>query len=122
MGGVMEDLAPDITRQRLLLEGFYEADVDEASIRGYFDHVATTLGLRTYGEPTIYSPGGVGGGENQGFDAFQPLIDSGISLYVWTARRFLAAVVFTCKSFDADAARQATVDYFTMPRVVSQPF
>jgi hypothetical protein len=31
-------------------------------------------------------------------------------------------VVFTCKSFDADAARQATVDYFTMPRVVSQPF
>jgi S-adenosylmethionine decarboxylase len=118
----MEDLAPDITRQRLLLEGFYEADVDEASIRGYFDHVASTLGLRTYGEPTIYSPSGTGRDENQGFDAFQPLIDSGISLYVWTARRFLAAVVFTCRSFDADAARQATVDYFAMPRVVSQPF
>jgi hypothetical protein len=49
--GRHEDLAPDITRQRLLLEGFYEADVDEAPIRGYFDHIASTLGLRTYCEP-----------------------------------------------------------------------
>jgi S-adenosylmethionine decarboxylase len=118
----MDDLAPDITRQRLLLEGFYEAEVDEDVIRAYFGHVASTLGLRTYGEPMIYSPGGTGRDENQGYDAFQPLIDSGISLYVWTARRFLAAVIFTCKSFDADAARQATVDHFAMSRVVTQPF
>jgi S-adenosylmethionine decarboxylase len=69
-----------------------------------------------------YSPGGTGRDENQGFDAFQPLIDSGISLYVWTAPQFLAAVIFTCKSFDADAAREATIEYFAMPRVVSQPF
>src|SRR5262245_17045113 len=118
----MEDLAPDITRQRLLLEGFYEATVDEASIRGYFVHVASTLGLRTYGEPVIYSPGGIGRDDNEGYDAFQPLIDSGISLYVWTGRQFLAAVIFTCKSFDVDAARQATIEYFRMSRVVTQPF
>ena len=118
----MEDLAPDITRQRLLLEGFYEADVDEASIRGYFDHVASALDLRTYGEAIVFSPGGTGRDENQGFDAFQPLIDSGISLYVWTARRFLAVVIFTCKAFDAAAARQATVDHFGMSQVASQPF
>jgi S-adenosylmethionine decarboxylase len=118
----MGDLAPDIARQRLLLEGFYEAEVDEAVIRGYFEHVAASLDLRTYGEPMIYAPGGTGRDENQGFDAFQPLIDSGISLYVWTARRFLAVVIFTCKSFDADVARQATVDHFSMSQVVTQPF
>jgi S-adenosylmethionine decarboxylase len=118
----MEDLAPDITRQRLLLEGFYEVDVDEDSIRGYFDRVAAALDLRTYGEPTIYSPGGTGRDENQGYDAFQPLIDSGISLYVWSARRFLAVVIFTCKHFDADTAREATIDHFSMPTVVSQEF
>jgi hypothetical protein len=118
----MDDLAPDITRQRLLLEGFYEAEIDEELIRGYFRHAASTLALRTYGEPMIYSPGGTGRDENQGFDAFQPLIDSGISLYVWTARRFLAVVIFTCKSFDPDAARQATVDHFSMSQVVTQPF
>jgi hypothetical protein len=50
------------------------------------------------------SPGGSGRAENEGFDAFLPLIDSGISLYVWTGPRFLACVLFTCKAFDADRA------------------
>jgi len=118
----MEDLAPDITRQRLLLEGFFEGEVGEAEIGAYFEHITSVLALRTYGQPIIYAPGGVGRAENQGFDAFQPLIDSGISLYVWSARRFLAVVIFTCKTFDAEAARSATVDFFTMSEVVARSF
>jgi S-adenosylmethionine decarboxylase len=118
----VEDLAPDITRQRLLLEGFFDADVGKAEIVAYFDHITTALALRTYGQPIIYAPGGAGRAENQGFDAFQPLIDSGISLYVWSARRFLAVVIFTCKTFDADAARAATVQFFKMSEVAAQPF
>jgi hypothetical protein len=47
--------------------------------------------------------------QNQGL-TFQPFIDSGISLYVWSARRFLAVVIFSCKTFDAEslAGRQPT--------------
>ena len=41
-----------------------------------------------------------------------PLIDSGISLYVWTKPKFLSVVVFTCKAFDAYAAVQVTRDFF----------
>ena len=118
----MEDLAPDIMRQRLLLEGFFETDVGEAEIRAYFAHITNALALRTYGQPIIYAPGGAGRAENQGFDAFQPLIDSGISLYVWSARRFLAVVIFTCKTFNGDVARDATVEFFKMSEVAAQPF
>jgi S-adenosylmethionine decarboxylase len=57
----------------------------------------------------IFTPGGEGRQENQGYDAFLPLIDSGISLYVWTGPRFLAVVLFTCKAFDEAAA----IDYTT---------
>jgi hypothetical protein len=32
----MDDLAPDITRQRLLIEGYYTVDVDEPVIERYF--------------------------------------------------------------------------------------
>ena len=53
----MEDLAPDITRQRLLLEGFFDADVGEAEIGAYFAHITQALALRTYGQPIIYAPG-----------------------------------------------------------------
>lgn len=110
----MRDLAPGITRQRLLLEGFFTIPVDEATIARYFIELTGALDLRMYGEPTIFSPGGDGRDENQGYDAFVPLIDSGISLYVWTSSRFLALVVFTCKAFDAERAVAFTRDYFGM--------
>ena len=109
----MRDLAPDILRQRLIIEGFFSVDVDEAVIRDYFGRLTESLELRTYGEPTIFSPaGGEGREENAGYDAFVPLIDSGISLYVWTGPRFLSVVLFTCKSFDADRAVQVTREFF----------
>ena len=103
----MARLAPEIVRQRLLIEGYYEAEIDEPRIESYLQGLAAHLGLRTYGRSAIFSPGGEGRTENQGFDAFVPLIDSGISIYVWTAARFVAVVLFTCKAFD----EQAAIDY-----------
>lgn len=110
----MRDLAPDITRQRLLVEGHYGIDVDEETVRRFLGELPATLGLRTYGEPTVFAPAGQGRESNEGFDAFVPLIDSGISLYVWNTRRFLAMVMFTCKSFDAGEALRYTREYFAM--------
>ncbi len=110
----MRDLAPDITRQRLLLEGFFTIDVDEATIRAFLPALAAELDRRTYGQATVFAPGGLGRADNEGYDAFIPLIDSGISLYVWSQRRFLALVVFTCKAFDADRAVEFTKAYYGM--------
>jgi S-adenosylmethionine decarboxylase len=118
----VQDLAPDIVRQRLLIEGYFTTDVDEVAIERYFDGLTSALDLRVYGSPTIFAPGGLGRDENQGYDAFVPLIDSGISLYVWSQPRFLSAVVFTCKRFDADRAVEFTRDFFAMSEVASQQF
>jgi S-adenosylmethionine/arginine decarboxylase-like enzyme len=101
-------LAPEIVRQRLLIEGYYDAEIDESGIESYLQGLAAHLGLRTYGRSAIFSPGGEGRTENQGFDAFVPLIDSGISIYVWTGPRFVAVVLFTCKTFDEQAAIEYT--------------
>jgi S-adenosylmethionine decarboxylase len=60
--------------------------------------------------------------KNQGFDAFVPLIDSGISLYVWSQPRFLSVVAFTCKRFDTERAVEFTRDFFAMSQVASQQF
>jgi S-adenosylmethionine decarboxylase len=108
----MRDLAPDITRQRLLIEGRYEREMDGQAVEGYLVQLAAHLDLRTYGRPIVHAPGGAGKAENQGFDAFIPLIDSGISLYVWTGKRFFAAVLFTCKRFEVQAALDFTRGYF----------
>ncbi len=118
----MKDLAPDIVRQRLLIEGLYFRDIDQAAVETYLIDVAAHLGLRTYGRPIVHAPGDAGTPGNQGFDAFIPLIDSGISLYVWSQKRFFATVLFTCKRFDVNAALNFTRDYFKAAELEHRPF
>jgi S-adenosylmethionine decarboxylase len=108
----MRNLAPDITRQQLLIEGIYSGEVDEQRVSDYLIGIAQELGLRVYGEPIIHSPQGDGREENQGFDAFIPLIDSGIALYVWTANRFFSTVLYTCKAFDSELATNFAGEFF----------
>ena len=110
----MNKLAPHITRQRFLIEGYFNRNVDASVIKEYLQSVSQELALRTYAEPIIYSPEGMGKGENQGFDAFIPLIDSGISLYVWTQEGFLSVVFYTCKHFSEESALKFTKEYFMM--------
>ena len=99
------DLAPTIVRQRLLIEGYWSVEVDEAYIRQFLLDLPAHLGLRAYGEPVVYAPGsGMGREANSGWDAFVPLIDSGISAYFWAQPRFFSVVLYTCTRFDADAA------------------
>ncbi|WP_242092215.1 hypothetical protein [Aestuariivivens sediminicola] len=108
----MKDLAPSITRQRLLMEGYSGVQVDKSIIETYFRNITETLNLRMYGQPIIFSPGGEGKEENQGYDAFVPLIDSGISLYYWSTEEFLSIIIYTCKGFNNDIAIQRTKSFF----------
>ena len=73
-------------------------------------------------EPIVHSPGGEGKDENQGFDAYVPLIDSGIALSVWTAERFLSCVLYTCKRFDRDRAIAFTRTFFDTDELDSAAF
>jgi hypothetical protein len=109
----MRDLAPHIVRQRMVIEGFYSIDVTRATVENYLRGLAHHLGLRTYAEPVVYAPvPGAGRPENQGFDGFVPLIDSGIAAYVWAADRFFSVVVYTCTRFSEAAALEFTRAFF----------
>lgn len=118
----MKNLAPDIIRQRLLIEGFFAAAVDKQFLIDYFNKVTAELSLRMYGEPIIFSPEGLGKEENQGYDAFVPLIDSGISVYVWGNKKFLSVIIYTCKGFDREQAVQVTKDFFQVAEIESMEF
>lgn len=108
----MRDLAPEITRQRLLIEGRFTVPVDADVVSRYLTGIAAHLELRTYGQPIVHAPEGAGKPENEGYDAFIPLIDSGISIYVWSVKKFFATVLFTCKRFDTEKAVRFTRDFF----------
>lgn len=107
----MRDLAPGIMRQRLLIEGYWTVAMDADAVRRFLLGLAGRLGLRTYGDPVVFAPSsGMGRDENGGWDAFVPLIDSGISGYFWAQPRFFSVVLYTCAEFDEAAAIEFTRD------------
>ena len=118
----MRNIAPQIIRQRLLVEAKYTIDVDKKVVSDYLLNLTKFLELRTYGDPIIHSPSGEGKDINQGYDAFIPLIDSGIALYIWTNEKFLSCVVYTCKEFSVERATRFTKDYFKTSELESEEF
>ena len=60
--------------------------------------------------------------ENQGYDAFVPLIDSGISVYVWSNKKFVSLIIYTCKGFDSQKAVDFTKNFFNIDEIVFEEF
>jgi hypothetical protein len=112
----MPRIAPEIFRKRLLIEGYFaRQELDAAALREYFTVITSRLGLRTYGEPTVHTTtSGQGKAANQGYDAFVPLIDSGIYVGVWSARAFVSVILYTCADFDDAEAIDTTRDFFLL--------
>lgn len=118
----MKNLAPDIFRKRLLAEGYFTIDVNEQTLVDFFQHLTLQLSLKTYGTPIVHTTGGAGKAENQGYDAFVPLIDSGIYIAVWKQQGFMSMIIYTCKDFPEDQALTVTQSYFGIPEIVSSLF
>jgi len=118
----MKNIAPDIFRKRVLIEGYYNTDVSEDTIKKYFSYITSNLSLRTYGAPIVHATSGIGKESNQGYDAFVPLIDSGIYISVWVNKKFLSIVIYTCKDFDGDEAVRRTKLFFQINRAEHKTF
>lgn len=119
----MKNLAPDITRQRLLIEAKYtKTPITRHDVIDFLKHLPKALGLRIYSKPVVFSPGGDGKDINQGFDGFVALIDSGISIYIWENAKFLSLVIYTCKGFSSDEAISFTKQYFATTELEQASF
>ena len=118
----MKNLAPEIFRQRLLIEAKYDSEIDKEKILQYFEQIAKTLGTHIYGKLEVHSTDGKGKWINQGYDALAPLVDSGISVYVWTNAKFLSVLIYTCKKFDPKTALAFTKKFFKIKDMESLEF
>ena len=108
----LTNIAPEIFRKRLLIEGYYTIDVNVDVLGDYFATITAGLGLRTYGPPIIHTTGGAGKAINEGFDGFVPLIDSGIYISVWSNAKFLSTILYTCAEFDEKKGVSLVKEFF----------
>ncbi len=110
----LTNIAPNIFRKRLLVEGYFTVEVTEDSLRKFFSRITAGLGLRTYSKPIIHRTSGEGKDVNEGFDGFVPLVDSGIYIGVWVNPKFLSTIIYTCGEFNAEKAVSLVEEIFLL--------
>ncbi len=112
----MRDLAPEIHRQRLVIEAKMPDVVSPESIVGYLTQLSDTIGMVRLMEPVTHrSP-------LYGWAGWVHWETSGAHIYAWDDPLFISVDVYACKSFDNEAAVELTREYFGCGTIVSKGF
>jgi S-adenosylmethionine decarboxylase len=113
----MRDLAPEIHRQRLVVEGLVTAPIVEEDIKLYLKELGSLTDMRVLTDPvTNLSP-------LYGWAAWVHWETSGAHFYAWDQPRlFFSVDLYTCKAFDAEAVVAFTQRFFEASDVESHGF
>jgi S-adenosylmethionine decarboxylase len=111
------DLAPQIVRQRLVIEGIPARPVDDAQIRQYLTALSREVDMVQLLEPVTHRS------DLYGWAGWIHWETSGAHFYAWEQPRlFFSVDVYTCKAFDVDTAVAFTGEFFSAVPVVAKSF
>jgi S-adenosylmethionine/arginine decarboxylase-like enzyme len=112
-----EDLAPQILRQRLVIEGYPERPISDAAIKSYLTELSDFIGMRTLIEPVTHRS------DLYGWAGWIHWETSGAHFYAWEQPLlFFSVDIYTCKAFSPRAALDFTRDYFSASRLTHKSF
>jgi hypothetical protein len=113
----MTDLAPDIYRQRLVVEGHPERAIDAGAIRRYLNELSDVCGMKRLIEPVTHRS------EKYGWAGWIHWEASGAHFYAWEhPTLFFSVDIYTCAPFDADAVVAFTRDFFGAVEIAAKSF
>jgi hypothetical protein len=111
------ELAPDILRQRLVIEGIPARPVDDEQIRHYLSALSREVDMVQLLEPVTHRS------DLYGWAGWIHWETSGAHFYAWEQPRlFFSVDIYTCKAFDPDHAVAFTRDYFSANTIVAKSF
>ena len=111
------DLAPEILRQRLVIEGVPARPVDDEQIRRYLSALSREVDMVQLLEPVTHRS------DLYGWAGWIHWETSGAHFYAWEQPRlFFSVDVYTCKAFDVDTAVAFTHDFFAAGTIVARSF
>lgn len=111
------DLAPDILRQRLVIEGVPARPVDDEQIRQYLSELSREVDMVQLIEPVTHRS------DRYGWAGWIHWETSGAHFYAWEQPRlFFSVDVYTCKAFDVDTAVSFTRGFFAAGPIVAKSF
>ena len=113
----LTDLAPEIHRQRLVIEGVPAQPIDDGAIVDYLRGLSEVCGMITLIDPVTHRS------DKFGWAGWIHWETSGAHFYAWeTPRLFFSVDIYTCKAFSAARAVKFTRDFFAATKVSHREF
>lgn len=101
------DLAPQILRQRLVVEGYPSASISDSQIKDYLKQLADVTDMVTLIEPVTHSS------DKFGWAGWTHWETSGAHFYAWDRPLlFFSVDIYTCKAFDPAKVVAFTEEFF----------
>jgi S-adenosylmethionine decarboxylase len=111
------DLAPEIVRQRLVVEGIPAAPITEQQIKSYLSGLSTVCDMSFLQDPVTHlSP-------LYGWAGWIHWETSGTHFYAWDVPRlFFSVDIYTCKRFDVASTVKYTEEFFKASTITYKSF
>lgn len=111
------DLAPNILRQRLVVEGYPAEPISDVGIKDYLVRLSDITGMVTLLDPVTHSS------DKYGWAGWIHWETSGAHFYAWDRPLlFFSVDIYTCKEFDAQKVVDFTRDYFNACEITAKSF
>jgi S-adenosylmethionine decarboxylase len=112
-----QDLAPQVLRQRLVVEGYPIRPVTDDAIKDYLCRLSDFIGMRTLLEPVTHRS------DLYGWAGWIHWETSGAHFYAWERPLlFFSVDIYSCKAFDVNAALDFTRRYFDATKLTCKSF
>lgn len=111
------DLAPEIVRQRLVIEGVPARPLGAVQIQRYLSALSREVDMVQLLEPVTHRS------DLYGWAGWIHWETSGAHFYAWEKPRlFFSVDLYTCKAFDVDTAVSFTRDFLHAAPIVAKSF
>ena len=111
------DLAPPLTRQRLVVEGYCPRAITADQIECYLRVLSVVCGMKRLNEPVTHCSG------KYGWAGWVHWEDSGAHVYAWEdPLLFFSVDIYTCAKFDNVKVAEFTSAFFAAEEVVAKSF
>jgi S-adenosylmethionine decarboxylase len=112
-----QDLAPQVLRQRLVVEGYPARPISDSAITDYLCKLSDFIGMTTLIEPVTHRS------DLYGWAGWIHWETSGAHFYAWERPLlFFSVDIYSCKAFDVAAALEFTRRYFDATKLSSKSF
>ena len=99
------NLAPEIFRKRLIIEGKYTVDIASSQfVEDFLNDLSQEMKMTIIAGPFVSSATGKAIPLHDGFEGSLVWAESGANTYIWSNSKFCTVDIYSCKDFDSEKA------------------